>query len=168
MNNVFEKEIQLTDDKIKKYFENNKNKYIEIFKSVKIIEINPKKLIGSDEFNDVFFKKLDDIHDLVIGGENLNSIINKYNLENPNEFKINKLCEDINYKKNKKISKELVQNIFLLSEDELTSFIELKDKYYIIEILLLNIMREMMILKMYFYGGKIVDGLIKHGLNGIN
>ena len=135
LNNVFEKEIQLTDDKIKKYFENNKNKYIEIFKSVKIIEINPKKLIGSDEFNDVFFKKLDDIHDLVIGGENLNSIINKYNLENPNEFKINKLGEDINYKKNKKISKELVQNIFLLSEDELTSFIELKDKYYIIEIL---------------------------------
>ena len=36
---------------------------------------------------------------------------------------------------NTEAQKQLVQNIFLLSEDELTSFIELKDKYYIIEIL---------------------------------
>ena len=135
LNNIFEKEIKLTDDKLKKYFENNKDKYIEIYKSVKIIEVNPKKLIGTDEFNDAFFKKLDDIHDSIIAGEKLNSIINKYNFENANEFKINKLGEDINYIKNEKLSKELIQNIFLLSEDESTSFVELKDKYYIIEVL---------------------------------
>ena len=47
--------------------------------------------------------------------EKLDSIISKYNLDRPNEFKINKLGEDINYKKNDKLDKELVDNIFLLS-----------------------------------------------------
>ena len=134
LNDVFSKNFLITDDKIKNYFEKNKEKYIEIFKSVKILEINPKKLIGSNEFNDVFFKKLDEIHDSIIGGEKLDSIVNNYNLEKPDEFKINKLGEDINYKKNDKLPDELVENIFLLSDNELTSFVEKKDKYYIIEI----------------------------------
>ena len=134
LNDAFVKELELTDDKIKSYYEKNKEKYIEIFKSVKIIELNPKQLIGSGEFNDAFFKKLDDIHDSIIGGEKLDSIVSKYNLDRPNEFKINKLGEDINYKKIDKLDKELVDNIFLLSDDELTSFVEKKDKYYIIEI----------------------------------
>ena len=81
-----------------------------------------------------FFKKLDEIHDSVIGGKKLDSIINYYNLEKPDEFKINKLGEDINYNKNDKLPKELVEDIFLLSDDESTSFVEKKDKYYVIEI----------------------------------
>ena len=120
-------ELKLTLRKIKK-------KYIEIFKSVKILEINPKKLIGSNEFNDIFFKKLDDIHDSIIGGKKLDSIINEYNLGKPDIFKINKLGEDINYKKNNKLPNKLIENIFLLSDNESTSFIEEKDIYYVIEV----------------------------------
>ena len=134
LNDVFAKELELTDDKIKSYFEQNKDKYIEIFKSVKILEINPNKLIGSNEFNDNFFKKLDEIHDSIIGGSKIDSILSEYNLEKPDVVKINKLGEDINYKKNDKLSEEIIKNVFLLSNDESTSFIEDKDKYYVIEI----------------------------------
>jgi len=134
LNDVFSKELVITDDEIKSYFEKNKDNYIDIYKSIKILEINPIKLIGKNEFNDAFFKKLDDIHDSIIGGKKLDTIISEYNLDKPDMFKINKLGEDINYKKNDKLPKDLVDNIFLLSDDELTSFVEKKDKYYVIEI----------------------------------
>ena len=134
LNDVFTKEFTITNNEIKSYFEKNKDNYIDIYKSIKILEINPIKLIGKNEFNDAFFKKLDDIHDSIIGGKKLDTIISEYNLDKPDMFKINKLGEDINYKKNDKLPKDLVDNIFLLSDDELTSFVEKKDKYYVIEI----------------------------------
>ena len=37
LNDAFVKELEFTDEKIKSYYEKNKEKYIEIFKSVKII-----------------------------------------------------------------------------------------------------------------------------------
>ena len=37
LNDVFEKDLKLTDKAINTYFEKNKDKYIEIFKSVKIL-----------------------------------------------------------------------------------------------------------------------------------
>tara|TARA_Y100000590_G_scaffold225845_1_gene255258 strand:+ start:22 stop:1470 length:1449 start_codon:yes stop_codon:yes gene_type:complete len=134
LNNVFEKEHSYTENEINDYFEKNKEKYIQIFKSVKILEINPKKLIGSEEFNDVFFKKLDDIHDSIISGVKLDSIINQYNLEKADELIINKLGEDLNYKKIEDLSEKIVENIFSLTDDNLSTFIEEKDKYYVLEV----------------------------------
>ncbi|MDC0231755.1 SurA N-terminal domain-containing protein, partial [Pelagibacteraceae bacterium] len=134
LNDAFAKEFASSEDEIKSYFEKNKEKYIEIYKTVKILEINPNKLIGTNEFNDVFFKKLDEIHDSVIGGKKLDSIISEYNLEKADIYKINKLGEDINNNKNDKLPKELIENIFLLSDNESTSFVEKKDKYYVIEV----------------------------------
>ena len=123
LNDAFAKDFTITDDKINTYFEKNKDKYIEIYKSVKILEINPSKLIGTNEFNDVFFKKLDEIHDSIIGGKKLDSIINEYNLEKADTYKINKLGEDINNNKNDKLPKELIENIFLFSDNESASFV---------------------------------------------
>ena len=68
--------------------ENNKNKYTKIYKSIKLLELNPKKIVGNDEFTDMYFKKLDEIDELIIGGENLDYIVQKFNLEIPNFFNI--------------------------------------------------------------------------------
>ena len=91
LNDVFKNEFIFSDDIIKTYYENNKDKYIENYKSVKILEINPKKLIGSDDFSNIFFEKLDEIHDLIINGEKLDSIIREYNLDKADIFKINRV-----------------------------------------------------------------------------
>ena len=37
----------------------NKDEYNEVYKSIKILEITPSKLIGSEDYNDIFFQKLD-------------------------------------------------------------------------------------------------------------
>ena len=65
LNDVFMKELNFSEDQIKTYFEKNKDEYIEIYKSLKLLELNPKKIMGNDEFSDSFFKKIDEIDDLI-------------------------------------------------------------------------------------------------------
>ena len=98
------------------------------------MELTPKKLVGNDDFNDLFFKKIDEIDDLIFGGEKLNYIIKKFNLEKPNSFTINELGKDINSKMNKKITKDLIEKIFNIKEIEPTVLIEDKNKYFIVEL----------------------------------
>ena len=134
LNDVFKIQLNFSKDQIKTYFENNKNKYNKIYKSVKLLELSPKKLVDNNEFNDLFFKKIDEIDDLIFGGEKLNYIIQKFNLEKPNSFTINELGKDINSKMNKKITKDLIEKIFNIKEIEPTVLIEDKNKYFIVEL----------------------------------
>ena len=134
LNDVFKIQLNFSEDQIKTYFENNKNKYNKIYKSVKLLELSPKKLVDNNEFNDLFFKKIDEIDDLIFGGEKLNYIIQKFNLEKPNSFTINELGKDINSKMNKKITKDLIEKIFNIKEIEPTVLIEDQEKYFIVEL----------------------------------
>ena len=134
LNEVFDKQLNFSGNQVKMYFENNKDKYTKIYKSVKLLELSPKKLVDNNEFNDLFFKKIDEIDDLIFGGEKLNYIIQKFNLEKPISFTINESGKDINSKMNKKITKDLIVKIFNIEEIEPTVLIEDKDKYFIIEL----------------------------------
>ena len=135
LNDLFTIKSVFPENEIKSYYEKNKEKYVEIYKSVKILEITPIKLIGTDDFNNIFFKKLDEIHDAIIQEKKLDSIVKEYNLEKANIFKTNKSGQNLNFKIIKDLPKDLIENIFFLSDDGLTSFIEKKDKFYIIEII---------------------------------
>jgi hypothetical protein len=134
LNDVFIKEIIFPENEIKSYYENNKENYKAIYKSFKILEIVPKKLIGTAEFNDIFFKKLDEINDSIIQGIKLDQIINKYNLGKAKTFKINKLGQDLNNKTFEDLTKDLIKNIFLIPDEEQAAFLEIGDKFFIIEI----------------------------------
>ena len=134
LDEVFEKQLNFSDDQVKMYFENNKDKYTKVYKSVKLLELSPKKLVDNNELNDLFFKKIDEIDDLIFGGEKLNYIIQKFNLEEPNSFIINESGKDINSKMNKKITKGLIEKIFNIEEIEPTVLIEDGDKYFVIEL----------------------------------
>jgi len=82
LNDLFDKKIIFTDDQIKTFFDNNKNSYKTIYKSIKFIELSPNNLIGNNEFSDLFFQKIDQIDDLIVEGKKLNYIEKEYNLEN--------------------------------------------------------------------------------------
>ena len=107
LNDVFIKKLNFSENQIKNYVENNKDKYTEIYKSLKLLELNPKKIIGNDEFTDLFFKKIDEIDDLIIRGENLDYIVQKFNLNKPNLFSINESGKSNNSKVIETISKSL-------------------------------------------------------------
>ena len=135
LNKLFEKGFNFSEKQIRSYYENNKDNYKQIYKSVKILELNPKTLIGSEEFNDAFFKKIDEIDDILMQGENLEYITLKFNLEKPNTFTFNKFGKDINSKINNDLPKNLIKNIFAVSDTEPTILLETKDKYFIVEVI---------------------------------
>ena len=134
LDNVFKKKLNFSENEIKSYFENNKDKYTKIYKSVKLLELSPETLVDNNEFDDLFFKKIDEIDDLIFGGEKLNYIIQKFNLKEPGSFTINESGKDINSKMNTKISKQLVEKIFSIEDIEPIILTENQNKYFIIEL----------------------------------
>ena len=54
LNDIFIKKNNFTEKQIKDYFEKNKNKYNEIYKSINFVKLDPKKLTGSDEYNNLY------------------------------------------------------------------------------------------------------------------
>ena len=134
LNDVFKK-INFSENQIKSYFKNNKDKYKETYKSAQLIELNPEKLIGSEEFNDTFFKKIDEIDYMIIEGKNLENIIQKFNLKEARSITLNESGKDINLKAINNLSKDLAKSIFDVSDVESISLIEKKDKYFIVEII---------------------------------
>tara|TARA_B100000686_G_C16743675_1_gene948147 strand:+ start:12 stop:1451 length:1440 start_codon:yes stop_codon:yes gene_type:complete len=134
LDNVIKKKIKLTDNEIKSYYDKNKENYNDIYKTVKILEINPENLTGEKEFSNLFFERIDEIDDLIIEGEKLIFLQNKFNLNIPNEFTLNKDGKNKNDIVEKNISKEIIDSIFSSNESNLTFLITDQSKYFIIEI----------------------------------
>ena len=135
LKDIFKKKINFSENQINTYFENNKNNYKEIYKSIKLIELNPKKLVGNEEFNDAFFKKIDEIDYMLIEGKKLDDVIQNFNLQKAKLITLNASGKDINLKTIDNISENLAKNIFSVTDEKLAFLIEMKDEYFIAEII---------------------------------
>ena len=135
LNDVFKNNLNFSDDQIKSYFNNNTDRYKETYKSIKFLKLLPEKLINNKKYNDLFYEKIDEIDDIIVRGENLNSIINKFNLEKPNLYTLNKSGRDKNLNKISNLSEDLVKKIFSISDSEPTTLIESEEKFFVIEII---------------------------------
>ena len=135
LNEVFEKKLNFKDEEIKSYFNQNKDTFIDIYKSIKFIKLSPKNLTGRDEFNDLFFKVLDEIDDLVVVGRNLDYILQKYKLGSADSAISNKLGKNKSSKPINNFPTELIKNVFNINISEPTVLIEYKNKYFIVELI---------------------------------
>jgi len=134
LNEVIKKRTNFSESDIQKYFDQNKDSFKEIYKSVNFLKLVPKNLTGINEYNDLFFKKIDEIDDLIAEGNNLNSILEKFNLQSPKSITINKLGKNKDTKTNNILSKELLQKIFIIDDSEPTILEEHKNEYFIFEL----------------------------------
>ena len=134
LNDLFEKEFNFSNEEINSYYESKKDNFNQIYKSIKLLELNPKTLTGSDDYNDSFFRKIDEIDDSIMSEENFDSITQKFNLGKANSFTLNKSGEDINSKKIKSLPEILIKNIFAITEDEPTVLFQIEDKYFIVQV----------------------------------
>ena len=91
-------------------------------------------LIDSDEFNSLFFQKIDEIDDMISQGENFQSIVNKFNLEKFNSYTFDKLGRNIKYEKEKNINEEIIKIGFDIDETDPTILLENENKYFVIEL----------------------------------
>ena len=81
LNEIYAKKINFSDDEIKKYYEKNKDSFYQTYRSVSYSNINPITLTGKEEFDDLFFKKLDQIEDAIAGENSLKQMTDKFNLK---------------------------------------------------------------------------------------
>ncbi len=134
LNKINNNKKNFTQAEIQNYFESNKEKYKNTYKSVKFIRLDSQNLVGFDEVNDLFFKKIDEIDDLIVEGKSFDFIYKKFKLEN---FKF--LTFDINGKDKKsnsitEIPEKLIKNIFKTNDEETVSLTEHNNNYFLVEI----------------------------------
>ena len=134
LNKAFAKYLNFKDNEIKNFYEKNEKKYFEINKSLKVLELNPKKLIGINKFNDLFFKKIDQIDDLIIAGQNIDTISQSLNLGNPNILIQNENGKIIKSDLKQTLSNNLKNEILKIEDIEPTLLIEDGNKYFIVEL----------------------------------
>jgi len=133
LNDIFKTKKNFSDSEIKLYFEDNKNKYKETFKTIKLIELTPDLLIGNTDFTDNFFKKIDEIDYMTIEGKNVEDIAQELNLKNIQSITLNKKGENINSTIINNIPKKIVDDIFSIITEGETSVFENDNQYFVIE-----------------------------------
>ena len=124
LNKFYKKKESFTDNDIKKFLEENKNdlkvEYIDFNYSI----INPKNLVGVDEFNQAFFDKIDQIEIDISNELPFETIIKNFNLKS-------KKIKDFRFSYDKN---DIEKKIFEARNNEF-DIIELEDNYILYKIL---------------------------------
>jgi len=81
LNTFYKRNEMFTDNDIKFFVEENAEKLKQDYIDFSYVEISPKKLLGVDEFNQVFFDKIDDIENQI--SKNIDFKIIVKNLDMP-------------------------------------------------------------------------------------
>ena len=113
---------------IEDFIKNNQENLKIDFIDVTYAKITPKNLIEIDEFNDEFFKKIDEIENNILNGSNIREINEIYNL---------KLNEINNFVLNDD-SDEILEEIYSKRNQDKIQLIDKNDYYLIFEISNIN------------------------------
>ena len=81
MENLYKIKEDYTSDEINTFIEENKDQLKREYIDFKYVVLNPKNLIGIDEFNQDFFNEIDEIENKISQSESFNSIIENINID---------------------------------------------------------------------------------------
>ena len=104
MENLYKKKENFTENEINKFLDENKDQLKKEYIDFKYAELNPKILIGLDEFNQDFFDEIDKIENKISNGDDFQSIIQniKTEIKKINKFtpsSTKRVNEDLIYSK---------------------------------------------------------------------
>ena len=130
--------IKIQGEEITKTYESNKGLFEQEFKKITYAEILPKNLTGQKEYDEAYFKKIDEIENAILDGSKMLDFIKLFNLSlitinETNRLKKNKIGNDII-----KINDTLFTKIFNFSNINTLELININNKYYISEIVSVN------------------------------
>ena len=114
-----------SSQEINEYIKSNEDKLKKDFINFSYVKITPESLLDTEEFNDEFFRIIDDIDNRVLNNENIESIAKQYDLELifvNNYYPFDKEFELIYSKKNNINQVNLIDNnshYFLFNIDKI-------------------------------------------------
>ncbi|WP_023648594.1 SurA N-terminal domain-containing protein [Candidatus Pelagibacter ubique] len=114
MENLYKEKGNFTDSEINKFLDENKDQLKREYIDFKYAQLNPKILIGLDEFNQDFFDEIDKIENRISNGNDFQSIIQniKTDIIEIKEFtpsSTKKINEDLIYSK-RSSETDLIEN----------------------------------------------------------
>ena len=130
LENVYKKKDDFTMDEILKYIDKNKENLKEKNISFNYSKVTPATLIGIDEYNDLFFQKIDNIENDISNGFTYDDLLRKNNLKSvfQENFKLNdKNISEV-------INKDVLKKIFNKAEENKIELLEENDFYLLYEI----------------------------------
>ncbi len=121
-------DTKTTISEIENYIKDNQENLKIDFIDIAYAKITPKNLIEIDEFNDEFFKKIDEIENNILNGLNINEINEIYNLDlkRVDNFVIDKKTD------------ELLKEIYTNRNNDKIQLVDKNDYYLIFEISKIN------------------------------
>ena len=123
-----------SEDSKKELYERNKEVFLTEFKSIRYAEISPEKINGNNEYDESFFKQLDNIENSILDGQTFDETVKNRNLNVFTIKKINAKKEDENKNKIQNLSANLFKKIYNLNSIKSPEIINIDSKYYIAEI----------------------------------
>ena len=124
LTNLYKNKDDFTNDEISKFIEENKNTLEEKLINFQYSKITPKNLTGLEEFNNIFFEKIDELENEISKGVSIENLQKKYNLE------IN-IIEKFTLDENKN---EFYKTIYNNSESKKIGLIEENDFYVLYQV----------------------------------
>ena len=115
LENIYKKKEDFSDYEIKLFINKNKDQLKEEYLDFTYIKINPQNLIGSEEFNELFFKKIDEIENKISDSTDFNQIAAQLNIEPV--VKTNYILSSENDEIEEKIYNKRNENIVQLFEE---------------------------------------------------
>ena len=116
--------INTSESEIDKFIKENEDNLKEELIDIKYTKITPKTLLDISEFNDDFFKKIDEIENSIFNDSNINEISKTYNLK----------IEVVSNFNNEMDSDGILQEIYLKRKEDKTQIIDKNDFYLLYEI----------------------------------
>ena len=100
LENAYKKKEDFTIKELETYINNNKDELNEDFIDFSYLEITPKNLIGSEEYNQDFFEKIDQIENDLLNGLEFNALAKKIKIlpTAKKNYILNNLSTDIEKK----------------------------------------------------------------------
>ena len=129
--NNFYNNMKIENKETEELFEKNKNFFVEKVKNINLTELKPINLIGKNEYNENYFKKIDILENRILDGETLGNIQKEYNLQIK---KINNIGNKITKENTNGEDIELVKKIYSLKILKKPNLINHNNKYYLGEI----------------------------------
>ena len=118
----------ISDQQIEEIYKKNKSFYTETVKNFKYAELTPSNIVGENEYNEIFFNKINQIENEVLDGIEFDELISTYNLNSKSTGLINK-------KNYSKLSENLLKNFFKIQKENTLEFLSIDKKYYLVELL---------------------------------
>ena len=124
---------KISNKKMREVYEKNKNIFVKELKTFKVAKITPQ-IIGGNEFNEVFFKKLDEIENNILDGQSFKDAVQKNNLDVTRVEQVNQKKVKSNGQKVDDISDNIFNKIFKIKNINEAQILVEKNNYYLTEI----------------------------------